>query len=81
MKRAFTLLVCVLLAAWLVACSDSPTRPDRDPPEDHDVSRDGVLHAGGAGDPENNCADCHGDNLRGGDVGVSCFECHGAVWN
>ncbi len=27
-----------------------------------------------------NCASCHGSDLRGGDSGVSCYECHGKKW-
>lgn len=29
---------------------------------------------------EQECRDCHGDDLTGGDVGVSCDSCHPADW-
>lgn len=63
-------------------CSESSTgnRPDYDPPADHTVGKDGFKHKSGLNSPEINCASCHGLDLRGGDTGVSCYECHGEKW-
>ncbi len=39
------------------------------------------MHKAGLKDAETNCTECHGDDLRGGNVGVSCYECHGKKWH
>ena len=46
----------------------------------HTVNRGGTLHKPGLTDPQNNCVSCHGSDLRGGSVGVSCYKCHGELW-
>ncbi len=46
----------------------------------HNVSEDGVMHASGLNNPAANCSACHGSDLRGGVVGVSCYKCHDAEW-
>jgi len=48
-----------------------------DVPADHTRNYDGVLHAEGAGNPHDNCAECHGITERA-DVGVACIDCHSA---
>lgn len=80
MKRLFLILAVATGVVMIAACDESVTLPDYDPPADHTVNRDGALHKPGSGDPENNCTACHGDDLRGGDTGVSCYECHGKEW-
>lgn len=47
---------------------------------EHTANRGGVLHAPGLTDPRDNCSRCHGSDLRGGSVGVSCYQCHGELW-
>jgi len=43
----------------------------------HTVNLGGVLHAPNACLPYQNCAECHGANLRGGTTGEpSCLSCH-----
>jgi mono/diheme cytochrome c family protein len=50
-------------------------------PASHTNSEDGVMHAPGNDLPyTNNCTMCHGTNLEG-NVGPSCTNCHGEVWN
>ena len=46
----------------------------------HTVNRGGFLHGAGLTNPSANCASCHGSDLRGGNVGVSCYKCHGELW-
>jgi hypothetical protein len=47
----------------------------------HTVDLGGYLHAPGYCQPLQNCAQCHGSNLRGGTSGEpSCYECHDAKW-
>jgi hypothetical protein len=60
--------------------SSSGDDPNYNPPADHKVEKGGFLHKSGLRDPEANCTECHGDDLRGGDSAVSCYECHGKKW-
>jgi len=47
----------------------------------HTINFDGHHHAPGYCQPLQNCAQCHGSNLRGGTSGEpSCYECHDAKW-
>ncbi|GEM_PF-2752388 len=51
----------------------------------HNDFEDGIPHASDKDNPYVDCASCHGDQLRGGNLpgGVeapSCFSCHGSVW-
>ncbi len=73
--------VLLFASAILFACS-SPTanKSKYNPPADHTISKDGAKHKPGLTDPLNNCSSCHGADLKGGDVGVSCYECHGKKW-
>jgi hypothetical protein len=50
------------------------------PASGHTVNKGGVYHMTGLNDPETNCVQCHGSDLRGGTSGVSCYQCHGQVW-
>ena len=47
----------------------------------HTIDKGGILHNAGIEAPETNCIQCHGADLKGGRVGVSCFSCHGKNWN
>ncbi len=47
----------------------------------HTVSLRGVLHGEDYCRPNQNCAECHGTDLKGGQNGEpSCFKCHGERW-
>lgn len=71
----------LLLAGLLVACGDDDGNDAGPAPDGHTVSRDGVLHMTGLGDPVANCTGCHGADLRGGAEGQpSCYRCHGEKW-
>jgi len=63
-----------------VSCESEEGYPQYNPPSDHTISKDGVMHKSGLSDPAQNCTDCHGDDLRGGTSLVSCYECHGKEW-
>ncbi|HGY57392.1 MAG TPA: hypothetical protein ENK44_16910 [Caldithrix abyssi] len=73
----------LILMIFLAACSEpteSENYPKYNPPSDHTVNEDGVRHKPGLQDPLKNCVSCHGQDLKGGSVGVSCYECHGKKW-
>ncbi len=72
-------IVFILFSVFLIACS-SPNESKYDPPEDHTLSKDGAKHKPGLKDPLENCVSCHGSDLRGGETGVSCYECHSKKW-
>lgn len=74
--KSILLLTSMLFA---IACS-SPNASEYDAPEDHTVSKKGAMHKSGLKSPLENCVSCHGDDLRGGEVGVSCYHCHGKKW-
>ena len=75
----FTFLFACL---FFISCGLFPTdnKSKYDPPADHTVKKDGAKHKPGLKSPLENCVSCHGDDLRGGDTGVSCYECHGKKW-
>jgi hypothetical protein len=76
-----TLLVAAITLGLSCDGSSTPTAPPEGL-EDHTVRRGGAFHRSGLNDPEQNCVQCHGADLRGGDNGEpSCFLCHGEVWN
>ena len=72
--------VLLIIFAFIAACEKEGNYPDYNPPADHTISQDGVMHKSGFNDPLTNCVGCHGADLTGGNVGVSCFECHGQKW-
>jgi cytochrome c553 len=74
----YSIIILVLL---MLGCS-SPTENQSkyDAPADHTVKKSGAMHKPGLSNPAENCAACHGDDLRGDTVGVSCYECHGKKW-
>ena len=65
----------ILLGVALVSLPLLAACGDDDDGGGHDVNRGGVMHRSGAEDPLNNCVECHGSNLRGGN-GPSCYSCH-----
>jgi len=67
------------VAFWMAACS-SPASDSGNHPADHTVNKSGVYHKPGLSDPLTNCVSCHGADLKGGSVGVSCYQCHGQKW-
>ncbi len=83
MTRNVRLALAVMfmpLCPALGACSSDSTAPEGGP-AGHDVRISGVFHANGLNAPTQNCTQCHGADLRGGDNGEpSCFSCHGQVW-
>jgi len=78
-QRSLSFLVLILFF-FVVSCSPEDEYPQYNPPSDHTISKDGVMHKSGLSDPTLNCAACHGADLTGGSSQVSCYECHGAEW-
>lgn len=74
------ILLTFVLFVLVCSCEKSENYPSYSPPEDHTVSKEGVMHKSGLEDPMTNCAVCHGSDLQGGTVGVSCYECHKKKW-
>jgi cytochrome c553 len=72
--------VILLMFVLIISCEKEENYPQYNPPADHTVSQDGVMHKSGLHDPLTNCVGCHGADLQGGNVGVSCFECHSQKW-
>ncbi len=81
MKLHKMYFVIILLSIGLLQCTTStePTN-NSNAPSDHSVNKNGVMHKSGLQSPLSNCINCHGGDLKGGDVGVSCFSCHGKKW-
>ncbi len=52
--------------------------PSADTPDTHTLSEDGVWHAPGGRDAQDNCASCHGIEEAGSNP-VSCIDCHSAA--
>ena len=73
------IIVLISFTIFFINCS-SPTESKFNPPSDHTVSKNGVKHKNGLSSPIANCISCHGSDLRGGESGVSCYECHGKKW-
>lgn len=73
-------LILLLMLALLMACEETEDHSKYNPPADHTVSQDGVMHKSGLNQPLTNCVACHGADLQGGNVGVSCYECHNKKW-
>ncbi len=49
-------------------------------PANHTLDKSGAYHKPGLYEPQSNCVSCHGDDLRGGTAGQSCFSCHDRKW-
>ena len=73
-------LILLLMVVLISACEKEENQSKYNPPADHTVSQDGVMHRSGLEQPLTNCVGCHGADLTGGNVGVSCYECHGKKW-
>jgi mono/diheme cytochrome c family protein len=69
----------LLMLALIIGC-EKTTESKYTPPADHTISKDGFMHKSGLDQPLTNCISCHGSDLKGGNAGVSCFECHGKEW-
>jgi hypothetical protein len=69
----------LLMLSVIIGC-EKEDHSKHNPPADHTISNDGFMHKSGLGQPLVNCVSCHGSDLKGGTVGVSCFECHGIKW-
>ena len=78
-QRSLSFLLLFLLF-FLMSCESEEEYPQYNPPTDHTISKEGVLHKNGLSDPTANCAACHGVDLTGGSAKVSCYECHGVKW-
>jgi len=78
--KVLSVLTIVLLAFMISSCEKSNNNPQYNPPADHTISNDGYMHKPGLQQPLVNCIACHGADLKGGTVGVSCYECHGQQW-
>lgn len=74
-----TWLLILAMGLMFISC-ESNMESDYNPPADHTLDKGGIMHKTGLNDPEDNCASCHGDDLRGGSTSVSCYECHGKEW-
>ncbi|MEZ5000637.1 MAG: hypothetical protein R2744_08600 [Bacteroidales bacterium] len=77
-KLSFLTILFLLFAA--AACTKSNITPEYNPPADHAINKSGHMHKPGLSSPLADCTACHGDDLKGGTTGVSCFECHGTKW-
>jgi len=74
-------MIVFLASALFVNCkSPFSSESKYNPPADHAISKNGAKHKDGLHDPFKNCASCHGQDLKGGTVGVSCYNCHSAKW-
>ena len=71
-------LLFVLLVS--IHCNKSPNEPNNNSPSDHKINKGGSMHKAGYSSPLDNCTSCHGDDLKGGSSGISCYKCHGKEW-
>ena len=78
-KLLVQIILISIISIFLLYCS-SPTDSEYNPPSDHTISKNGAMHKSGLNLPLENCVTCHGSDLRGGDSGVSCYDCHGKKW-
>ena len=80
--RSFCLTVIAMVALSCSGNDSSSPVGNNLPPADHTVPQGGRFHAPGLSNPQENCASCHGQDLRGGANGEpSCLQCHGDVWS
>jgi mono/diheme cytochrome c family protein len=78
-KPQKTILISIVLGAVLAA-GGCKTPTTENTPAGHTVDMNGVYHRPGLYAPLTNCVSCHGADLKGGSVGISCYKCHGQVW-
>ena len=74
------ILILLLFVVLMSSCEKTNDIPKYSPPADHTISKDGSMHKSGLNQPLTNCVSCHGTDLKGGTVGVSCYECHSKQW-
>ena len=79
-RGMWTFFILILFLALAAGCESNEEYPQYNPPADHTISNEGVMHKSGLSDPQRNCTACHGADLKGGSVQVSCYECHGVKW-
>jgi hypothetical protein len=72
--------IIIMLIAVVLSISCKSTESGRNAPGDHTIKKGGIYHKPGLDNPEDNCVSCHGNDLRSGSSGVSCFSCHGEIW-
>ena len=73
-------IITIILALFIIIVCSSPNESTNTLPQGHSLDIDGQAHKPGLNDPNVNCVSCHGEDLRGGSSGVSCFKCHGKKW-
>jgi len=66
--------LAAMLTFGLTGCA-AGLGPSPDVPDSHTIVQESVRHAPGGGDPEQNCAACHGIQ-EVADDGVACIDCH-----
>lgn len=72
-----------VVSDWILqGASDVCTSPDTGPIDGYhpDGWDDPTAHGMAAKFQEDDCLACHGDDLGGGKVGISCDDCHDAGW-
>lgn len=75
-------LSILAISLFFISCSSATSSESKyDPPADHTISKSGAMHKPGLDTALDNCVSCHGADLLGGNVGVSCYECHSQKWN
>ena len=79
-NNALVIISIILIIPALIIGCERGNDSKHNPPADHTVSKDGYMHKSGLTEPLVNCVSCHGSDLKGGAVGVSCYECHGKKW-
>ena len=79
--RKSLFIMTIFLFVIAISCSDDDDEyPQYNPPADHTISKEGVMHKPGLNNPLSDCTTCHGADLSGGTSQVSCYECHGVEW-
>ena len=81
LRGQWPIFILSFLFLLILSCENGEDYPEYDPPADHKISKEGVMHKSGLSDPLVNCVACHGADLEGGNTGVSCYECHGTEWD
>lgn len=71
-------ILFIAFGVFMTSCNSPES--GKNAPAGHTVNKGGYFHKPGLDNPEENCVSCHGNDLRGGTSGVSCFSCHGEVW-
>jgi hypothetical protein len=79
-NNALVIFSMILIIPALIFGCEKANDSKHNPPADHTISKDGFMHKSGIEQPLVNCVGCHGSDLKGGTVGVSCYECHGKKW-